>query len=82
MMITHKELLVIGFRLMGVEEDDPYYKIIFRNRPFGLFELNGNFREDSFRLYGQPDIPYTDIEQLKLLLLMLHVDVWFEGTQL
>lgn len=66
--MTHEDLLEIGFKLYGVEENDPYYNIQFK-RPFKfrISDLSGVLEEGSFWLYGN-DTRYTDKNELKKII--------------
>jgi hypothetical protein len=63
--MTHDDLIDLGFKLYGVEEDDPFYKIIFKYPfKFGIQSLSGALEDDHFWLYGN-DVKYSDKNELK-----------------
>ena len=53
-MITKENLILKGFKELGKEEDDIFYKIIFKSSLKGLApsSLSGSFNEKGFDLYG------------------------------
>jgi len=63
--MTQNDLIEIGFKLCGVEDDDPYYKLTYRP-PFNfcISSLSGVLEEGSFWLYGN-DKRYSDKNELK-----------------
>jgi hypothetical protein len=62
--MTHKDLVDIGFRLCGEEEDDPYYHLTYRPPfNFGIQTLSGVLENNEFWLYGN-DKRYTDKNEL------------------
>lgn len=66
--ITEKKILDLGFKLYGVEENDPYYKIMFRSPfKFGISSLSGVLQDGEFWLYGN-DVRYTQISELKKII--------------
>jgi hypothetical protein len=64
-MIKHEELIKFGFELLGVEEDDPFYRLTF-NPPFnfGIAYISGSLKEGVFTLYGNRK-DYNHMEDLK-----------------
>ena len=74
--MTHEDLLEIGFKLYGVEEDDPYYRITFRiPLKFGISYLSGVLDEGCFWLYGN-DVRYTDKNELKKIIDIVGSEVY------
>ncbi len=67
--MTKEDLLKIGFKLCGVEENDPYYNIVFKHPfKFGISNLCGVLSDNGlFLLYGN-NIIYSDKEELKKLI--------------
>jgi len=66
--MTHEDLLEIGFKLYGVEENDPYYKIIFRSPfKFNISHLSGVLDDGRFWLY-ENNVRYTEKNKLKKIL--------------
>lgn len=66
--MTHEDLLEIEFKLYGVEENDPFYRITFRSPfKFGISNLSGVLDEGRFWLYGN-DVRYTDKTELKKII--------------
>ena len=68
-MITEKELLEIGFKRLGGNEDDPFYKITFKPPfKFNVISISGNFTESgAFKLYAN-NTEYIHIENLKIVI--------------
>jgi hypothetical protein len=74
--MTHEDLLEIGFKLYGVEENDPYYRITFRSPfKFNISHLSGVLDEGLFWLYGN-DVRYTNKDELKKIIDMVGSDVY------
>ena len=74
--MEHEDLIELGFRLCGVEENDPFYKLVFRPPfKFNISSLNGVIDEGSFWLYGN-DIKYTDKIILKNLIEVLGNEIY------
>lgn len=68
MAMKHKDLIELGFRLYGVEENDPYYKLIYRQPfKFGINSLSGVLDNGRFWLY-ENDIRYANKIELKTIL--------------
>lgn len=76
-MITEQQLFDIGFRRFGDEENDPYYKVIFSNRIFDVFQLSGNFLSylqgnesiEGFVLFDMGfDRVFTSIDEIKQII--------------
>lgn len=63
--MKHQDLIEIGFRLYGVEEDDPYYKLTY-DTPFNfnISSISGVLEGDVFWLYGN-NKRYSDKTELK-----------------
>ena len=68
-MIKEQEILDLGFRIFGIEEDDPYYKLVLKNRFMGRDEIVGNLDENGFEIYSM-NKTFTDINELKILFLV------------
>jgi len=69
-MITEQEILDLGFRIFGLEDEDPYYKIIFKNTNLGTQILSGMFNDNNeFELYSMTR-SFNDINELKLLFMV------------
>jgi hypothetical protein len=68
-MIKEQEILDFGFRIFGIEEDDPYYKLVLKNRFMGRDDIVGNFNENGFEIYSMNKI-FSDINELKILFLV------------
>lgn len=65
-MITHEQLINLGFELYD-SEDDPYYKLIFTPPfNFGVQELSGYLEDGVFDLFGYNGeyISYNDLKNL------------------
>jgi hypothetical protein len=63
--MTHQDLIDLGFKLCGVEEQDPYYSItFFPPFKFNTISLVGNLDNGIFHLYDNNE-DYEDIEELK-----------------
>lgn len=64
-MITKEELIKLGFQLLGIEDNDPFYRLTF-SPPFnfGIINLSGELSEGGFCLWGNFK-HYSDIEELK-----------------
>lgn len=74
--MTHEDLLEIGFKLYGVEENDPFYKITFRSPfKFDISHLSGVLDEGRFWLYGN-DVRYTDKTELKKIIEIVGGEVY------
>lgn len=74
--MTHEDLLEIGFRLFGVEENDPYYKITFRSPfKFNISHLSGVLDDGCFWLYGN-NVRYTDKNELKKIIDIVGSEVY------
>lgn len=59
-----KELLDVGFRIYGIEENDIFYKITFKPPfKFNISSLSGNFNNDEFYLY-ENNTRYNNINDL------------------
>jgi len=66
--MTHEDLLELGFKLRGVEENDPYYIMVFSFPfKFGISNLAGVLDNGQFWLYGN-NIRYTDKNELKKII--------------
>jgi hypothetical protein len=84
--MKHKDLIEIGFRLCGVEENDPYYKLTYRP-PFnfnisslsGVLSLSGVSDEGLFWLYGN-DKRYSDKNELKEMIKILGNEVYIVAS--
>lgn len=63
--MTHEDLLEIGFELCGIEENDPYYKIVF-SPPFNfeVYYLSGQLNDGLFELYANNKF-YSNKNELK-----------------
>lgn len=74
--MTHENLLEIGFKLYGVEENDPYYMIVFRTPfKFGISSLSGVLDNGRFWLYDN-DTKYTDKAELKKIIDIVGSEVY------
>ena len=74
--MTHEDLLEIGFKLCGVEENDPYYRIVFRSPfKFGISSLSGVLDGGRFWLYGN-DVRYSDKAELKEIIEIVGSEVY------
>lgn len=63
--MTQEDLFELGFILYGVQEDYPYYRIVFRDPyKFGITFLSGTLDKDIFLLYAN-NVQYTDKNELK-----------------
>lgn len=67
--MTNADLRELGFGLYGLEEDDPFYRIVFTTRKFGIDSLSGNLDRETgkFWLFGNGE-KYTDKNELKKVL--------------
>jgi len=63
--MNHEDLVELGFKLLGEEENDPFYLVRF-NPPFnfGVTYLSGVLENGVFWLWSN-DVKYTDKEELK-----------------
>jgi len=69
-MITEQDVLNLGFRIFGLEEDDPYYKVLFLSRVLGKGELVGNFnKEGEFEIYSM-NKNFSDIDEIVILFIV------------
>lgn len=76
--ITEKKILDLGFKLYGVEENDPYYKITFKPPfKFGITSLSGILEDGKFWLYAD-DIRYTQMSELKKTIEVVGGEVYRE----
>ena len=74
--MTHEDLLEIGFKLYGVEENDTYYRITFRSPfKFNISSLSGVLEDGRFWLYGN-DVRYTDKVELKKIIEIVGSEVY------
>lgn len=74
--MTHEDLLEIGFKIYGVEENDPFYRITFRSPfKFGISSLSGVLDDGSFCLYGN-DVRYIDKNELKKIIDIVGSEVY------
>ena len=79
-MIREQEILDLGFRIFGIEEDDPYYKLILKpGGNFGKIDLSGNFNNKGFQIYSM-NKTFTDIDELKLLFMVCEFEINREMT--
>ena len=77
-MITKQELETIGFLEYGQEDNDIFYKIVFTGKlKFNLYSLAGNLENGVFLLYQNYE-KYNDIEELKLLLLVVGGEIIYK----
>jgi hypothetical protein len=66
--MKHSDLIELGFILRGIEEEDPYYNLMFTYPfNFNIQSLSGVLNEEVFWLYGN-DTKYTDKDELKKLI--------------
>lgn len=76
--MTHEDLLEIGFRLRGVDEDDPYYRLVFMPPfNFNIHSLAGVLEDDVFWLWGN-DSYYTDKDELQEIVNVLGGEINFD----
>ena len=69
--MTHEDLIEVGFKLFGVEEDDPYYKLIYEPPfNFNISDLAGQLTDDVFELYGNNEKYYKKEELQKVILIL------------
>lgn len=74
--MTHEDLLEVGFKLYGTEENDPFYRITFRSPfKFGISSLSGVLDDGRFWLYGN-DARYTDKVELKKIIDIVGSEVY------
>jgi len=78
-MITEQQILDLGFRIFGIEEEDPYYKIVFENNILGKHDLSGNFNENGFEIYSM-NKTYTDINEIILLFMVCDFKINYSIT--
>lgn len=66
--MTHDDLINLGFKLIGEEENDPYYRLRFKPPfKFDISHLAGSLENNKFLLYGNSEV-YTDPEALKIII--------------
>jgi len=79
-MITEQEVLDLGFRIFGIENNDPYYKLILKpGGNFGIGDLSGNFNDKGFEIFSMNKI-FTDINELKILFMVCDFEINREIT--
>ena len=73
-MITKEELISIGFKIKGEQENDPFYQVNFE-QPFSLqiSRMSGQLYDNGeFEIYGMRE-KYSNIEKIKELFQVLNV---------
>lgn len=66
--LFQKQLFHRGWRVYGLEDDDPFFRVVLDNSVFGLHYLSGNFTNDGcFEIYSIPNRKFTDIKELDKL---------------
>ena len=76
-VIRHVDLINIGFNVRGIEENDPYYQIVFKPPfKFGVANLSGNLNDGIFELYGN-QTKYTNIDDLTKILTAIGGEVHY-----
>lgn len=75
-MITKEELISIGFKIKGEEDNDPFFQVTFEQPfPLGISYISGQlYPNGEFEMYGMAN-NYTDIEKIKELFKVLNVKV-------
>lgn len=74
--MTHEDLIEIGFKLYGVEEYDPYYKLVYKPPfKFNTTYLAGSLSNGVFLLYDN-DIGYSDKSQLNKVVKILGNEIY------
>jgi len=64
--MKHETLVELGFKLYGVEENDPYYTMIFKNPiKFGVYSIDGSITKEGFLLYQNCKV-YKDEDKQEL----------------
>ena len=78
--MKHEDLLELGFRLYGVEENDTYYSIFFKYPlKFDVSSLVGILENDCFLLYDNNTI-YSDINELKKVIEVVGGVIYYPKT--
>ena len=76
-IIQHIDLINMGFNVRGIEENDPYYQIVFKPPfEFGIATLSGNLSGGIFELYGN-QTKYSNIDDLKIIITAIGGEVQY-----
>lgn len=60
-----EKLFKLGWRVYGLEENDPFFRIILDGSVFGLHTLSGNFTEDEcFEIFSIHNRKFTDTKEI------------------
>lgn len=76
--MTHEELLNLGFKLYGVEENDPFYRVTFKAPfKFNITHLSGVLNDGEFLLYDNYT-KYTVSSELENVIKVVGSELYYK----
>lgn len=76
--MTHEELINLGFKLYGVEENDPFYRVTFKAPfKFNISHLSGVLNDGEFLLYDN-HTKYTISSELENVIKVVGSELYYK----